>query len=128
MKLLPTIPNWNSAPPEVWRRWQLARLRDYLRTRVVPFSAHYGRMFKAHGIHPLDLKSLDDWSRVPFTSKQDLANSRDFVLMPDAAVLQRETGMIFTALLHGRQQQVAALHMLRLQRAAGQQLKVQFGV
>ncbi|MFN0079413.1 MAG: phenylacetate--CoA ligase family protein [Prosthecobacter sp.] len=102
MKLLQHTPDWNASPPEVWKHWQLARLRDYLNRRVVPFSAHYGGLFKAHGIHPLDIKSLDDWGRVPFTSKQDLGKPRDFVLMPNEAVLRREPGMIFDALLHGR--------------------------
>lgn len=102
MKTLRHTPDWNASPREAWQCWQLVRLRDYLSRRVVPFSAHYGRLFKKHGIHPLDIKSLDDWSRVPLTSKKDLANPRDFVLMPDEAVLRREPGMIFDALLHGR--------------------------
>jgi|UniRef100_UPI00378480A9 phenylacetate-CoA ligase len=102
MKLLHHTPEWNTSPPEVWKHWQIAQLRDYLNRRVIPFSAHYGRLFKEHGIHPLDIKSFDDWSHVPFTSKRDLANPRDFVLMPNEAVLRREPGMIFDALLHGR--------------------------
>ena len=102
MKILHHTPDWNASPREVWQHWQLVQLRDYLSRRVLPFSAHYGRLFKAHDIHPLDLKSLADWSRVPFTSKKDLANPRDFVLMPNEAALRREPGMIFDALLHGR--------------------------
>lgn len=102
MKLLHHTPDWNTSPPEVWKHWQLVQLRDYLNRRVIPFSAHYGRLFKEHGIHPLDIKSLKDWSRVPLTSKKDLSNPRDFVLMPNEAVLRREPGMIFTALMHGK--------------------------
>ncbi len=102
MKLLQHIPDWNSTPPETWREWQLTQLREYLNRRVIPFSAHYHRVFEEHDIHPLDIKSYADWSHVPFTSKKDLANPRDFVLVPDEAVLRREPGMIFTALLHGR--------------------------
>jgi len=102
MKLLHHTPDWNASPPEVWKHWQLAQLRDYLNRRVVPFSTHYARVFKEHGIHPLDIKSFDDWSHVPFTSKKDLGNPREFVLMPNEAVLRREPGMIFDALLHGR--------------------------
>jgi phenylacetate-coenzyme A ligase PaaK-like adenylate-forming protein len=102
MKILHHTPDWNASPREVWQHWQLARLRDYLSRRVVPFSAHYGRLFKENDIHPHDIKSLADWSRVPFTSKKDLANPRDFVLMPNEAALRREPGMIFDALLHGR--------------------------
>ena len=102
MKLLHHTPDWNASPPEVWKHWQIAQLRDYLNRRVVPFSTHYARVFKEHGIHPHDIKSFDDWSHVPFTSKNNLGNPRDFVLMPNEAVLRREPGMIFDALLHGR--------------------------
>ncbi|MEZ5384498.1 MAG: AMP-binding protein [Prosthecobacter sp.] len=102
MKLLPHIPDWNATPHETWQRWQVTQLRDYLNRRVIPFSAHYRAVFKEHGILPHDIKSLDDWSRVPFTSKKDLANARDFVLTPDEAVLRREPAMWLDALMHGR--------------------------
>jgi phenylacetate-coenzyme A ligase PaaK-like adenylate-forming protein len=102
MKLLRHTPDWNASPPEVWKRWQVATLRDYLGGRVIPFSAHYRRVFKDNGIDPRGIASFEDWSRVPFTSKKDLANPRDFVLMPDEAVLRHEPGMILTALLHGK--------------------------
>ncbi len=106
MNLLRHTPDWNTTPPEVWKNWQLAQLRGYLCRRVIPFSAHYRRLFQEHGIHPHDLKSFDDWSRVPFTSKSDLTvprdQQRDFVLMPNEAILRREPAMWVTALLHGR--------------------------
>ena len=102
MKLLHHTPDWNATPPEEWREWQLTQLREYLHRRVIPFSSHYHRVFAEHDIHPFDIKSLDDWSQVPFTSKKDLATPRDFVLVPDEAVLRHEPGMIFTALLQGR--------------------------
>lgn len=103
MKLLRHTPDWNASPPEVWKHWQLATLRDYLGGRVIPFSAHYRRVFKENGIDPRDITSFEDWSRFPFTSKKDLANPRDFVLVPDEAALRHEPGMILTALLHGKQ-------------------------
>ncbi len=102
MKFLHHTPQWNDTPPEQWRDWQITQLRDYLLHRVIPFSAHYKGVFAEQGIHPQDIKSFEDWSRVPFTSKKDLVNPRDFVLVPDEAVLRREPGMIFTAMLHGR--------------------------
>ncbi len=99
-------PDWNHSPPEVWRRWQLNRLRDYLSQRIIPFSAHYRRLFEEHGIDPRDIKSLDDWARVPLTSKSDLTvprdQQRDFVLMPNEAALRREPATWMTALLHGK--------------------------
>lgn len=90
-------PDWNTSPREVWERWQLSKLRDYLARRVLPFSKHYHGRFDAR-----DIRSWADWHRVPLTSKRDLTNPRDFVLVPDAAKLRREPGMIFDALLHGK--------------------------
>ena len=42
---------WPSNPRSL-REWQLARLRGYLRTTVLPFSAHYGALFRREGIDP----------------------------------------------------------------------------
>jgi len=102
MKLLRNTPDWNASPNEVWHSWQIATLRDYLCRRVISFSAHYRRVFKESGIDPRDIRSFDDWEKVPFTSKKDLANTRDFVLVPDEALLRRDSGMLLTAFLHGK--------------------------
>ncbi|MBL8534753.1 MAG: phenylacetate--CoA ligase [Betaproteobacteria bacterium] len=39
---------------------------------------HYRAKFEAHGVHPDDLRSLDDLARFPFTSKQDLRENYPF--------------------------------------------------
>jgi phenylacetate-coenzyme A ligase PaaK-like adenylate-forming protein len=105
MKLLSAPPKWDAAPPEVWHDWQLHRLRTYLKKRVIPFSAHYRRLFAEHDIHPEDLHSFDDWSKVPFTSKSNLTvpreQQRDFVLISNEAALKREWGVIWNAVFHG---------------------------
>lgn len=106
MKLLSPTPAWDAAPPEVWQAWQLRRLRDYLTQRVQPFSAHYRRVFREAGFHPGDLRSLDDWARLPFTRKTDLTvpreQQRDFVLQPDEALLRRDWRILLNGLLRGR--------------------------
>ncbi|MGA7610173.1 MAG: phenylacetate--CoA ligase, partial [Xanthobacteraceae bacterium] len=53
------------------RALQVARLKSALHTcyERVP---HYRRKFDAAGVHPSDLKQLDDLARFPFTSKDDL--------------------------------------------------------
>jgi phenylacetate-CoA ligase len=114
MKILSSNnPAWDSAPPEVWREWQFSRLHDYLSQRVLPFSAHYRRLFKEHGLEVGDLKSYDDWSDAPFTTKADLTvpreQQREFILMPEEAALRREWGVIMNAILHGRTAAKAAL-------------------
>lgn len=106
MNWLNPTPSWDSSPPEVWRFWQARRLREYLARRVLPFSTHYRRLFAEHSIRPEDIRSLDDWTKVPFTSKKDLTvpreQQRELVLIPDEAVLRREPATIWTALTRGR--------------------------
>jgi len=106
MKLFHSTPDWSNTPADVFQAWQLRRLRDYLTTRVLPFGAHYNRLFREHDINPEDIQSLEDWAKVPMTSKVDLTvpreQQREFVLLPEEAALRREPGMIFHALLHGR--------------------------
>ena len=59
------------------RALQVARLKSALHTcyERVP---HYRRKFDAAGVHPSDLKQLDDLARFPFTSKDDLRQNYPF--------------------------------------------------
>ena len=100
--------HWPTHPPSL-REWQLARLRAYLRDTVLPFSAHYRRLFEKERLDPALLRSPDDLRRIPFTTKLDFLPGhagadpvRDFVLAPDKAVLARRFSTIAKALLHGR--------------------------
>lgn len=103
-----TKPRW-PAHPQSLRDWQLARLRTYLRATVLPFSAHYRRLFEKDHLDPDALRSPDDLRRIPFTTKLDFLPGhegadpvRDFVLVPDRAILARRFSSIAKALLHGR--------------------------
>lgn len=106
MKLLSAKPAWDASPPEYWNDWQYHRLRQYLKQRVLPFSAHYRRMFSEHDIRPEDILSADEWAAVPFTTKGNLTvpreQQREFVLQPDEARLKWEWGVLRHALMHGR--------------------------
>jgi phenylacetate-CoA ligase len=105
MNLLHVTPSWETAPPERWKAWQLRQLQRYLKTRVLPFSAHYRRLATDADFHPEDLLSLEAWSAFPFTSKSDLTvpaeKLREFILMPEAARLKLEPRTIAHTLLHG---------------------------
>ena len=99
---------WPSNPRSL-REWQLARLRSYLRDTVLPFSAHYGALFRREGIDPAQLRTPDDLQRIPFTTKSDFLPGvrgadpvRDFILQPDRAVLARRPSTIARALLRGK--------------------------
>ncbi|MBL9113803.1 MAG: AMP-binding protein [Verrucomicrobiaceae bacterium] len=105
MKLSFNRPGWDSSRPEVWKRWQLQRLKDYLTTRIIPFSDHYRRVCQENDFRPADLHELEDWAHFPLTSKVDLTvpaeQMREFILKPDVQKLKREWRTIRTALLHG---------------------------
>ncbi|MFT5470477.1 MAG: phenylacetate-CoA ligase [Verrucomicrobiales bacterium] len=103
--------NWDSTDPERLREWQGGKLRRYLKETVLPFSAHYGKL----GIEPDEIRTLDDLQHLPFTSKNDLLpteenpkRARDFVLIPDEAVLRRRPSTIAKAIVMGRDRVKAA--------------------
>lgn len=100
---------WPSPPLSGLREWQVARLRSYLERTVLPFSSHYRSLFEREKLSAGDLRTFADLSKIPFTSKRDFkataANNdpvRDFVLIPDRAVLSRRPGTILRAITRGR--------------------------
>ena len=91
------------------RALQGRALHEYLRDCVLPFSAHYKRMFAEHGLSADDFRSIEDLEKMPFTSKVDLLptteNPRkaiDFVLVPDPKVFAKRPSVIFRALWRGK--------------------------
>src|SRR5215510_6147002 len=90
---------WQHLSEPVIRRLQAEQLRHYLRTSVLPFSAHYRKLFQEQGLDADSFQTLDDLQRLPFTTKSDLLNTpaqpqhfRDFILIPDRKVLSRRPG------------------------------------
>ncbi len=61
------------------RSWQLERLQATVR-RVWDNVPYYREKFEAHGVHPEDLRTLDDLRKFPFTTKQDLRATYPFGL------------------------------------------------
>jgi phenylacetate-CoA ligase len=59
------------------RATQLERMQRTLR-HAYDHSPAYRAKFTEHGVHPDDLKSLQDLSRFPFTTKQDLRDNYPF--------------------------------------------------
>ena len=105
----PTSHTWPDAPRSSLRSWQTDKLRHYLRDTVLPFSRHYRELFSRTGLRADDIRTPDDLRRIPFSSKLDFAARadgsdavREFVLMPDKAVLARRPSTIFKAVLRGR--------------------------
>ncbi|HEY5718726.1 MAG TPA: phenylacetate--CoA ligase PaaK [Motiliproteus sp.] len=59
------------------RAIQLERMQRSLRHAYANVP-HYRARFEQHGVHPDDLKSLDDLAKFPFTTKQDLRDNYPF--------------------------------------------------
>jgi phenylacetate-CoA ligase len=96
--------------PEV-RRLQVAQLRHYLRTVVLPFSAHYRKVFGELGLTAESIRTLEDLRHIPFTSKADLLNTaespqrfKEFVLTPNEKALTHRPSTVLHALMRGREQ------------------------
>lgn len=72
---------WNPAierlSAEELEKIQERRLRALVNT-VYEYSPFYRRRFKEAGVHPSDIRTLDDLSKLPFTKKQDLRDTYPF--------------------------------------------------
>lgn len=108
MKTKRLTTHWDSLSSDELRHLQAAQLRSYLADHVVPFSAYYRELFDREGIDLNRLQTLEDLSRIPFTSKRMLvsedgvARTQDFVLIPDEKVLGRRFSTIARAFYKGR--------------------------
>ncbi|MEP5351635.1 MAG: AMP-binding protein [Luteolibacter sp.] len=92
---------WATASPENQQIRQDALLKRFLQTRAVPFTKFYGKMFSENGIDPRDIRSTDDLVKLPFTSKADFINPRDFVIIPDEATVKKQWRTLVRALTTG---------------------------
>ncbi len=93
---------WATASPEELHARQAALLRRFLQTRAVPFAKFYRDMFFKNGIDPREIRSTDDLVKLPFTSKLDFENPRDFVIIPDEAVLKKQWRTLFSGITRGK--------------------------
>lgn len=71
------------------KRLQEERLRDMV-NRVYHQVPHYKRKFKEMGIVPENIQTLDDMSKLPFTTKQDLRDNYPFGMfaVPQADIVR----------------------------------------
>jgi len=67
---------WQRLPGKTLRRLQAEKLQRYLRTVVLPFSAHYQRVFGDLGLTADSIRTLEDLQKIPFASKIDLLATR----------------------------------------------------
>ena len=76
------IPEIEKASPEKIKAFQEEKLRalfEYLNTH----SPYYQRLFRKNQINTADIQTLEDLSRIPTTSKEDLQKfNDDFLCVP----------------------------------------------
>jgi phenylacetate-coenzyme A ligase PaaK-like adenylate-forming protein len=92
---------WENASTDEIHHRQGIILSHFLKNRVLPFTRHYQNVFKAAGLEAQDIQSTDDLTKVPFTGKAELSETRDFVIVPDEALLKKQWSTIKLALRHG---------------------------
>lgn len=100
--------HWDSLSADELRFLQGDRLHRYLTRHVAPFSAHYRELFASEGIDPRSIRRVEDLARIPFTSKRHLVDdpetgskTKDFVLVPDEAILRRRPSTLLRGLTRG---------------------------
>lgn len=92
---------WEQASVDEINHRQSHILAHYLKSCVIPFTRHYKDLFAKHGIEVGDIRNTEDLQQIPFTSKDDFGETRDFVIIPDSTVLKRRWSTIRTALTRG---------------------------
>jgi phenylacetate-CoA ligase len=106
----PLTTKWGQLPRRAVRELQAKKLQRYLQDVVLPFSAHYQRIFRACSIRPQSIRTLDDLARLPFTSKSDLTDSeehtqhiKDYLLVPNPQMISQRLSSIIAALVSGKE-------------------------
>lgn len=101
--------NWDRLDSTELKELQTKRLRSFLKDQLVPFSKHYRTLFEKEGIDVKDIRTLEDFAKLPFTMKRNLtagedgsSPTRDFVLVPDEKILGKRPSTIFKALYRGK--------------------------
>jgi len=101
--------HWDTLKADELRHLQGKRLHGFLKNHVVPFSGYYGKAFHDAGLDPDEIRTVEDLTKLPFSSKRTLISSedgtpltRDFVLVPDEKILARRPSTILRAMRHGR--------------------------
>lgn len=79
---------WDTLPAKQIRLAQEQKLVDYLRHKVLPLSPYYRDMMERQELKIEGFRSLEDFRRLPFTCKADIAPTLDDPERPFRLVLQ----------------------------------------
>lgn len=89
-----------TAPVEELRSIQTKLLRRQIK-RAYENSRFYRRKFKKHGVHPSQIRSLDDVTKLPFTTRAELEENFEDILsipMTEVATIRQTSGTTGTPL------------------------------
>lgn len=92
---------WEKASIDEIHHRQSVTLSRFLKNRVLPFTRHYQNTFKKAGLGAEDIRDTDDLVKVPFTDKEQLSDTRDFVIVPDERILKKQWSSLQLAMRHG---------------------------
>ncbi len=77
------------------RELQDKKIKAFIRYRVWPYHPYYRRLFKKNNIDPYSITTTDDLAKIPFTSKEDIAQTKkepnkhtDFILQPNQKLIK----------------------------------------
>jgi len=100
---------------EIGKR-QGALLHNFLKTQVLKYSPYYIELFKKENLTADDIRTVDDLRKIPFTTKSNIAPSKEspgqprkFVLQPDpkryasSISLGKKISLVKNKLLTGRE-------------------------
>ncbi len=79
------------------RELQNKKLHQFINHYVYPFSPHYRKIFDQNNINPQDIRTVEDLSKIPLSSKLDFVEQeeqkgetfKNFVLQPDKEKIRR---------------------------------------
>jgi phenylacetate-CoA ligase len=79
---------WDTLPAKQIRLAQEQKLISYLRQQVFPMSPFYRELFEQQELKIDDIRSLEDFQKLPFTCKADIAPASEDPQRPFKLVLQ----------------------------------------
>lgn len=81
---------WEKASPEEIHNRQSALLHQLLKHRIIPFAAQHRATFEKKGLTAQDIRSTDDLVKLPFSSKKDLTEPKNLVIIPEQEQLKKQ--------------------------------------
>jgi len=88
-------PDLSKLSKEEIKKLQNKKIANFF-SHELPYSPYYRQLFEEHKINFKDIKTVDDLRRIPFSSKADIAptkedpaKSRQFILQPDEKLIKK---------------------------------------